>query len=322
MPRASPPINPNDGAPRTPKPAISASLVESVAGFSAGVVSCLAAHPLDLLKNRLQLNTTTRSRLGDSFRILSNVVRDEGGIRALYRGLWPNLLGNSLGWGLYFLFYGNLKDVLKRRKGEGEHLGSAEFFSASIVAGLSTGFCTNPIWVVKTRMLEKGRNHPEAYSSMRVGLAHVYATRGLKGLWAGFVPSSLGVLHGAVQFSIYETMKKRRSQSLAGEETLSNWDYMYMSGGSKLLAGAITYPYQPIRARMQQYEAAARYNGLWDVLRKTYTNEGFFAFYKGVVPNTLRVVPTTVVTFLVYENTKIYLPRLFADDEQLAHDED
>jgi primary-amine oxidase len=130
------------------------------------------------------------------------------------------------------------------------------------------------------------------------------------------------VLHGAVQFSIYETMKKRRGSSLQHNESLSNWEYMYMSGGSKLLAGAITYPYQPIRARMQQYEAAARYSGLWDVLRKTYVNEGFLAFYKGVVPNTLRVVPTTVVTFLVYENTKIYLPKLFEDGEQLAHDED
>ena len=37
---------------------------------------------------------------------LKDVVRDEGGVKALYRGLWPNMLGNSLGWGLYFLFYG------------------------------------------------------------------------------------------------------------------------------------------------------------------------------------------------------------------------
>ncbi|KAF1351668.1 hypothetical protein EJ07DRAFT_137182 [Lizonia empirigonia] len=318
---AVPPASSADGTNGTRRPALPASVVESVAGFSAGVVSCLAAHPLDLLKNRLQLNTASRSRAGDSFRILRNVVRDEGGVIALYRGLWPNLLGNSLGWGLYFLFYGNLKDLLQRRKPPGEHLGSAEFFAASIVAGLSTGFCTNPVWVVKTRMLEKGANHPAAYPTMRAGLAHVYATRGVQGLWAGFVPSSLGVLHGAVQFSLYETLKKRRGGQLGGQHNLSNWDYMYMSGGSKLLAGAITYPYQPIRARMQQYEAASRYSGLGDVLRKTYANEGFLAFYKGVVPNTLRVLPTTVVTFLVYENTKLYLPRLFADDEQLAHDE-
>jgi primary-amine oxidase len=335
MPRAFPPVDPAAAAgksqtttttttttrPKT-KTTLSSSVIESAAGFSAGVVSCLAAHPLDLLKNRLQLNTQSRSRLGDSFRILRGVVRDEGGAKALYRGLWPNLLGNSLGWGLYFLFYGNLKDALQRRLEPGTHLASAHFFAASITAGLLTGACTNPIWVVKTRMLERGANDPAAYRSMRAGLAHVYATRGLRGLWAGFVPSSLGVLHGAVQFSIYENMKKRRGEQLGGQDKLSNWEYMYMSGGSKLLAGAITYPYQPIRARLQQYNAAQQYSGLFDLLRKTYRNEGFLAFYKGVVPNTLRVLPTTVVTFLVYENTKLYLPSLFGDDEHLSHDED
>jgi hypothetical protein len=40
-----------------------------------------------------------------------------------------------------------------------------------------------------------------------------------------------------------------------------------------------------------------------------------------VIPNTLRVLPTTIVTFMVYENTKILLPRLF-EDEEMAHDED
>jgi hypothetical protein len=150
-----------------------------------------------------------------------------------------------------------------------------------VCSGLLTGASTNPIWVVKTRMLERGANHPSAYKSMSFGLRHVYETRGLRGLWAGFIPSSLGVLHGAVQFSIYENMKKRRGTQVGGQDRLSNWEYIYMSGGSKLLAGAITYPYQPIRARMQQYNAAQQYTGLLDVLRKTYKNEGFLAFYKG-----------------------------------------
>jgi hypothetical protein len=149
------------------------------------------------------------------------------------------------------------------------------------MSGLLTAACTNPIWVVKTRMLERGANHPEAYKSMSVGLKHVYNTSGIKGLWAGFVPSSFGIAHGAVQFSIYEKMKQRRGDQIGGQENLSNWDYIYMSGGSKLMAGAITYPYQPIRARMQQYDAAKQYTGLVDVLRKTYRNEGILAFYKG-----------------------------------------
>jgi len=36
----------------------------------------------------------------------------------------------------------------------------------------------------------------------------------------------------------------------------------------------------------------------------------------------LRVIPTTIVTFVVYENTKLYLPKMFDDDRELAHDEE
>lgn len=32
-------------------------------------------------------------------------------------------------------------------------------------------------------------------------------------------------------------------------------------------------------------------------------------------PNLVRVVPSTCVTFLVYENTKFYMPRLWDSDE-------
>lgn len=132
MPRALPPLQ--DSHPAKPPSPISPQLVESVAGFSAGVVSCLTVHPLDLLKNRLQLNTSARSRPGDSLRIIRSVVQDEGGVRALYRGLWPNMLGNSLGWGLYFLFYGEVKAWIVRGK-EGGALGGGDFFGAAVVAG-------------------------------------------------------------------------------------------------------------------------------------------------------------------------------------------
>lgn len=36
------------------KNALSPSVVETVAGFSAGVISTLAVHPLDIVKTRLQ----------------------------------------------------------------------------------------------------------------------------------------------------------------------------------------------------------------------------------------------------------------------------
>jgi len=99
MPRVYPSI---DG--KTSDITLSPSLVETVAGFTAGVVATLAVHPFDILKTRLQLETSN-SQWGSSFRIMRQIVRDEGSYMALYRGLMPNMVGNSVSWALYFLWY-------------------------------------------------------------------------------------------------------------------------------------------------------------------------------------------------------------------------
>lgn len=99
MPRVYPPI---EG--RQSSPSISPSLIESVAGFSAGIVSTLVVHPFDVIKTRLQVNWDKKAQLGDSLRIVKNIAKNEGSYVALYRGLMPNMLGNSVSWALYFLW--------------------------------------------------------------------------------------------------------------------------------------------------------------------------------------------------------------------------
>lgn len=56
-------------------------------------------------------------------------------------------------------------------------------------------------------------------------------------------------------------------------------------------------------------EAAAisPYTSIRDVVARTYRNEGAKAFYKGITPNVLRVLPGTCVTFVVYENLSVSL---------------
>ena len=69
----------------------------------------------------------------------------------------------------------------------------------------------NPIWVVKTRLcLPDTPSVPASmrYSGLRDGLYKLYKHEGVRGLYKGFVPGLLGTSHGAVQFMMYEELKR------------------------------------------------------------------------------------------------------------------
>ncbi|KAL1980578.1 hypothetical protein VTN96DRAFT_3946 [Rasamsonia emersonii] len=312
----------------TDKNVPSTSLVETVAGFTAGVISTLCLHPLDLIKTRLQVDRVSPSRLGSSFRVIREIYRTEGGITAFYRGLTPNLVGNSTSWAVYFLFYGKIKDTIRNtRTFDKDGLGASEYFLASGAAGLLTAILTNPIWVIKTRMLSTGSRTPGAYPSFVSGARQILTSEGVAGFYRGLVPALFGVSHGAFQFMAYEQLKAYRSKSTwarnapasatpggGADRELGNLDLLIISSLSKVFAGCITYPYQVLRTRLQAYDAALVYRGVWDATRKIWHNEGVGGFYKGLGPNLLRVLPNTWVTFLVYENTRRYLPKLSVGD--------
>lgn len=79
-------------------------------------------------------------------------------------------------------------------------------------------------------------------------------------------------------------------------------------------ATTMTYPLQVIKSRMQQRsdsieltdDGAIRkvrreYSGLVGTAQKIYTREGVAGFFRGCIPNAVRVAPGAAVTFVVYE---------------------
>src|SRR5882757_11048262 len=103
------------------------------------------------------VDTSSHPLLNSSRAVLRDILRNEGPTRigALYRGLTPNLVGNSAGWGLYFLWYREAQDLIRNARGygPGHQLTSVDYLTASSLSGLLSAIITNPIWVVKTRML-------------------------------------------------------------------------------------------------------------------------------------------------------------------------
>lgn len=79
-------------------------------------------------------------------------------------------------------------------------------------------------------------------------------------------------------------------------------------------ASTATYPLQVIKARMQQRSDALElnaegeikavrrnYSSMLDTARQMHAREGMSGFFKGMIPNTIRVIPGAAITFVVYE---------------------
>lgn len=288
------------------------------AGLSGGVVSTLALHPLDLIKVRFQVNEgikldaailAGRPQYRGILDAFVQIHRKEG-IRGLYQGITPNVWGAGASWGFYFLFYNALKSRQMEKDGV-ESLSPGQHMIAAAQAGIGTLVLTNPIWVAKTRLClqydsasTKGSTH---YKGMADCLTKMYKAEGIRGLYKGFLPGIFGVSHGALQFMAYEEMKKSYNsyKKVPVNTKFNSIEYLTFAALSKIFAACSTYPYQVVRSRLQDQHR--NYAGIWDVIHRTWVQEGPLAFYKGLGPSLLRVTPACCITFLVYENMIAYL---------------
>ena len=217
-------------------------------GVVAGMMTSILLHPLDVLKVRLQVDSSSTSvaRGGILLKTAITLWREEG-LRGFYRGAIPGLLGSGSSWGLYFLFYEGCKlRMLKEDQAQqqqqrsklstevndkGEKISPSlskvtlttfQHMYAAWEAGSITCLLTNPLWLIKTRMqLQKedaivrqggsmAKHSKEApYRGLIDAFSSIVRDEGVGGLYRGIVPALFLTSHGMVQFGVYEALKQR-----------------------------------------------------------------------------------------------------------------
>lgn len=171
-------------------------------------------------------------------------------------------------------------------------------------------------------MLSSDKGAEGAYRNMWHGAHQVMLKEGVRGFYRGAGISLVGNAHGAVQFAVYEPMKKSwrkhihpQNKTEEREEKLGTGALLAMSGFAKVVAGTATYPYQVVRSRLQTYHSEERFGkGIRGVAKRIWREDGWKGFYRGLGPNIVKVLPSTWATFLVYENVKYYLSA-WSEDE-------
>ncbi|XP_047163053.1 folate transporter 1, chloroplastic-like isoform X6 [Vigna umbellata] len=226
----------------------------ATAGAAAGFATVAVMHPLDVVRTRFQVNDGRVSHLPsykNTAHAVFTIARSEG-LRGLYAGFLPGVLGSTISWGLYFFFYDKAKQRYARNR-EGKLSPGLHLASAAEAGGL-VSLCTNPVWLVKTRLqLQTPLHQTRPYSGIYDAFKTILREEGFRAFYKGIVPSLFLVSHGAIQFTAYEELRKvivdfksERStvHNQNPDKLLNSVDYAVLGATSKLAAILLTYPFQ------------------------------------------------------------------------------
>uniref|UniRef100_A0AC34RLF7 Mitochondrial folate transporter/carrier n=1 Tax=Panagrolaimus sp. JU765 TaxID=591449 RepID=A0AC34RLF7_9BILA len=260
--------------------------IHFISGFTGGLVAVTLFHLLDILRIRHSVHDTKsiRPQYHGYWHTAECIVKAEG-LKGLYQGFSPNVISGALSWGLYFSLYHKMHPYFN-------FLSDKPGFH-----NLITGFVAGSTY--------------EGQRKQYHGLIHVLTTilkeDGIKGWYKGYLPSLFGAVHGSIQFAVYNHLKDYRCRilNIPKDSKLSTRDYLIFSSLSKVLATALMYPHEVVKARLQDHHTD--YESLRDVMSKTFQNEGIPGFYKGMLITILKQLPKAVVVYVVYEQTRYFV---------------
>uniref|UniRef100_A0A3P9A3S4 Mitochondrial dicarboxylate carrier n=1 Tax=Esox lucius TaxID=8010 RepID=A0A3P9A3S4_ESOLU len=256
--------------------------------YFGGLASCGAAcctHPLDLVKVHLQ--TQQKGRLG-MVGMASHVVRTDG-VLALYNGLSASLC-RQMSYSLTrFAIYETVRDMLGSSN-QGNPMPFYQKVLLGAFGGFTGGFIGTPLV----------NPHTSLYRHAVDGLFRVFREEGVRKLFSGAtMASSRGALVTVGQLACYDQAKQLvLSSGVMGDNILTHFLSSFIAGGC---ATFLCQPLDVMKTRLMN--SKGEYSGVIHCLRVT-AKEGPLAFYKGLVPAGIRLIPHTVLTFIFLEQLK------------------
>ncbi|XP_020580577.1 probable mitochondrial adenine nucleotide transporter BTL1 isoform X1 [Phalaenopsis equestris] len=175
----------------------------AVGGAAAGIVSTVVCHPLEVIKDRLTVNREIYPSISLAF---SRIYRDDG-VRGLYAGIFPTLVGMLPYSTCYYFMYEKIKTSYCRSKKK-KNLNRPELLLIGAVSGLTASTISFPLEVARKRLMI-GKMQGKCPPNMAAALTEVVREVGFLGLYRGWGASCLKVMPSSgITWMFYEAWKE------------------------------------------------------------------------------------------------------------------
>ena len=181
---------------------------------------------------------------------------------------------------------------------------NGEITVITALAGVMSSICSNPIWMMNTRLAIKKKEDSKAgvFDLIR----QIIDKEGIGAFFKGVIPNLILVLNPIINFVVYEHLKRIALKSHKRESDISFGLIFLMSSVGKILATFATYPILTIRVRLQADEKRTE-GGITYQASKIATqikDLGLSGLYHGIEAKLLQTVLYNAFLMMTYEKLR------------------
>ncbi|KAF7730204.1 Fe(2+) transporter [Apophysomyces ossiformis] len=290
----------------------------AIAGALAGIGEHCIMYPIDSIKTRMQVlsSTSTHTTNVERSAIRTTWLHSQ---RNLWRGVYSVVVGAGPAHAVHFATYEFCKERFEKflsipgRAPDGiQHLMASG--AAGACATFSHDVMMTPFDVIKQRM----QLRDSTYRSVRECAQKVYAAEGILAFYIS-LPTTLymSIPFQSIQFTTYELFRSLLNPSGAYDPK----SHVVAGAVAGMVASSITTPLDVIKTLLQTRGSSKdprirNASGFWEAAKIIGERHGYQGFFRGFKPRILTHMPSTAVSWSVYEYFKWFLS---SDDGKLVH---
>ncbi|XP_018338107.1 PREDICTED: mitochondrial 2-oxoglutarate/malate carrier protein-like isoform X1 [Trachymyrmex septentrionalis] len=281
-------------------------MVNFLLGGLSGMAGTCVVHPMDVIKNTMQVHKGKASVIN----VISTIYSQEGFFK-FYSGLTAGLVRQATYTTVRLGIYNQMQEFWRQK-----YVGRPNFVVLAFMAGTAGAvgaFCGTPADVALVRMTIDGRlpvDQRRNYKNVVDAFIRIAREEGIPTLWRGSVATiGRAIVVNVSQLATYSQVKHLLATRLNVKEGIG------LHFGASMISGFITafnsMPFDIAKTRIQNIKTTGKPPGMFSVMMSVVKNEGVRYLWKGFWPTYCRIGPHTVLTLVINEQL-MTLYRIYA----------